>query len=66
MTKVESLEEEVQKLSRRELDAFRKWFLQFDAEQWDRQIERDVRSGKLDQLAEKALSAHKRGESREI
>ncbi len=33
----------------------------FDAEAWNRQFEADVRTGKLDALAEKALQAHASG-----
>jgi len=66
MTKIESLEHEVQNLSPAELSSFREWFLAFDAEAWDRQLERDVAAGRLDDLAEQALAAHRRGESREI
>jgi hypothetical protein len=64
--RVETLEKEVQDLSRDELASFRKWFLKFDAVEWDRQIESDIDSGKFDKLAAKALAAHKRGESREL
>jgi hypothetical protein len=39
----------------------RQWFATFDAEEWDRQFEADVRAGKLDALAEKALQAHASG-----
>jgi hypothetical protein len=53
--KVEILEHEVRALSPEELAQFRAWFLEFDWAAWDRQIERDVRAGKLDALAEKAL-----------
>jgi hypothetical protein len=28
----------------------------FDAQQWDRQFEQDVRKGKLDQFAEEAIA----------
>ena len=42
MTKVESIEHEVQKLSPGELAQFRDWFLEHDWRAWDRQIERDV------------------------
>ena len=55
MTKVEKLEREVKELRRDELAAFRNWFRAYDAEEWDRQIEEDARSGKLDKVAEKAL-----------
>jgi hypothetical protein len=55
MSKVENIEQEVTALTPAELAAFRKWFLQFDAQVWDRQIEEDVRRRKLDKLAEEAL-----------
>ena len=66
MTKVEELEKKVEGLSPTELSLFRKWFATFDAELWDRQLESDVAEGKLDDLADEAIAAHKRGESREI
>ena len=66
MSKVEALEKEIERLSPAELEAFRNWFVEFDAEVWDRQIEADVADGKLDRLAEAAIAAHKRGEGRDI
>jgi hypothetical protein len=44
--KLELLEEEIKKLPPEELGKLRDWFLQRDAEQWDREIERDAASGK--------------------
>lgn len=64
--KIETLEKEVRELSRDELSTFRDWFVKFDADGWDRQIETDIEAGKLEDLATKALSEHKRGESREL
>jgi hypothetical protein len=64
--RVESIEKEVASLSPDELAAFREWFAEFDADAWDRQIERDSRRGKLDSLAEEALRDHKSGESRDL
>jgi hypothetical protein len=49
------VEKAVKELSPAELTRFRKWFARFDAAQWDRQFEEDVRSGKLDAVARKAL-----------
>jgi hypothetical protein len=66
MTKVEKLEREVRKLSRAELAAFRVWFREYDANEWDRQIEEDVRAGKLDELAEEAIATHKAGKTKEL
>ena len=42
MSKIENIEREVQKLTPAELEAFRRWFYEFDAQAWDRQIEEDV------------------------
>jgi hypothetical protein len=64
--KVEALEKEIRDLSRAELASLRSWFVEFDAAEWDHQIEADVAASKLDKLAAKALAAHKRGESREL
>ena len=64
MTRVEKLEQGVRELSRAELAAFRAWFREYDADEWDRQIEDDARSGRLDELAVKALAAHKAGETK--
>jgi len=48
MTKVEALEEEIKKLSPREMAQLRDWMSERDWEEWDEQIERDSESGKLD------------------
>ena len=66
MGKVEKIEEAVQALTREELSAFREWFRRYDSEEWDRQIEENVRAGKLDKLADEALAAHKAGKSKEL
>jgi hypothetical protein len=63
MGKVEKIEQEVQTLSPAELAQFRVWFLEFDWAAWDDQLERDVRAGKLDALAEKALRDHAAGKT---
>lgn len=63
MGKVEKIENEVRTLSTEELAAFRKWFREFDADAWDREIEADARAGKLDALANSALSAHRAGKT---
>ena len=63
---VKSLQKEVRGLSQDELTTFRNWFVKFDADEWDRQIESDIQAGKLEKLAAKALSEHRRGESREL
>jgi len=63
MGKVERIEEEVLALSPEELAQFRAWFLEHDWAAWDRQFERDVRAGRLDDLARKALRDHATGKT---
>lgn len=66
MSKIEQIEREIQDLTPEELAAFRKWFLEFDAVVWDRQIEEDARAGRLDTLADKAIKDFKSGRCSEL
>jgi hypothetical protein len=66
MGKIENLERLIKELSAKELSKFREWFSAFDAEAWDRQFDSDVRAGKLDALADKALKAHASGETTKL
>ena len=66
MTKIEKLEHEVRDLTPKELAEFREWFAAFDAAAWDRQFETDVKSGKLDTLADAALVDHRAGRSKKL
>jgi len=66
MSRVEKIESQVSELSSAELAAFRDWFAEFDASAWDRQFEADVKAGKLNSLAEKALNDDAAGRSKEL
>ncbi len=55
MGTVKEIVEAIRKLPPSELDTFRAWFAEFDAELWDREMEADVAAGRLDHLAEEAL-----------
>ena len=66
MKKVERIEREVEELSSEELAKFRQWFAAFDAEAWDRQLEADVKAGKFDALANRALRDHAAGKSTKL
>jgi hypothetical protein len=56
MSELEKLEEHIQKLSPEELKKFREWFVEFDAQLWDKQIAADSKAGKLDKLVSDALA----------
>jgi hypothetical protein len=61
MGKVEQIESAIKALSTGELEQLRAWFVEFDAANWDRQLEADAASGRLDKLAERALAEHAAG-----
>ena len=58
MTAVEALQKEIQKLGLKEFAKLRDWFLEYEWEAWDRQLECDVQAGKLDRLGKKVLADH--------
>ncbi|MCE5263794.1 MAG: hypothetical protein LLG97_09705 [Deltaproteobacteria bacterium] len=64
MSRVEMLKQTVKQLSPGERAAFRSWFIEFDASEWDDQIEVDSETGKLDRLAQSAIEEHKAGQKR--
>ena len=49
-----------------ELATFRAWFQEFDAEVWDRQLEEDVKAGRLDGLAAEAMEDYRQGRTTEL
>jgi len=66
MTKVKALEKEIESLSPEELAELRDWLLELDWKKWDRQIEKDASTGKLDKLFKQSLADHKAGKSKKI
>ena len=66
MSTITEIEAAVQRLGPEELAKFRGWFAEFDAEQWDRQIERDVVAGRLDALADEALADLRNGHCKDL
>jgi hypothetical protein len=63
MSKVEELEQQIERLSPSEFAQLRAWLVERDWDEWDRQIERDSASGKLEHLFREAREAHEQGKS---
>ncbi|HEX3653657.1 MAG TPA: hypothetical protein VHU18_12620 [Rhizomicrobium sp.] len=63
---VEELERAVAKLPPDQFASFREWFEAFAADEWDRQIERDIKAGKLDKFAQEALADVRAGRFRKL
>ena len=61
MSALQQLEEAVRRLSSEERAVFRAWFAEFDAEEWDRQLEADVAAGRLNWLVEEARQDNRQG-----
>ncbi len=61
-TTVVDLQRSISELSKADYAVFRSWFWEREWEEWDRELEEDVATGKLDALADEALAAKERGE----
>jgi len=57
-TTIEEIVKAVEQLPQDQLRQFRAWLQEFDSEVWDEQIERDIKAGKLDGLAQAAIADH--------
>lgn len=63
---VDEIEKAIPRLSSKERARLLKLLAEMDEEEWDRQFEADVKAGKLDKLAEKALEDVKAGRFRKL
>ena len=63
MGKLEQIEDAIRALSGAELRKLRAWFADFDAVNWDRQLEQDLVNGRLKALAQRALAEHAAGKT---
>ena len=64
--KVNEIKAAIEALSKDEFVQLRQWFSVMDWERWDRQIELDSESGKLDFLVREALGEKGEKELREL
>ncbi len=66
MIKIRDIEKTITNLPSKELAEFRNWFLKYDAVKWDKQFENNVKDGKLDKLANKAIADFKNEKCKEL
>ncbi len=66
MQAVQELQSAVSQLSAEELARFKAWFDEYDAEVWDGQFEKDVESGKVDRLANRAIADFRAGKRKQL
>ena len=63
---ITKLQTAVRELSQDELAEFLEWIDNFQESLWDRQIEEDLKAGKLDSLIQQAEKAFSEGKCQEI
>ena len=63
MSKIEMIEQDIERLDDKSFAAFRAWFIEYEHARWDRQIEADSDAGKLDSLIGEALAEHRAGKT---
>ena len=61
MLKVEEIKHEIEELTETDFVKLRQWIAEKDWEKWDREIERDSESGKLDFLINEAKNEKEKG-----
>jgi hypothetical protein len=66
MRKIEQIEQQIKELSSAEFAELRDWMLAQDWAAWDAKVERDSRSGKLDNLIAEAKEDYESGKARKI
>jgi hypothetical protein len=63
---IEQIENAILRLSEQDFSKLRNWLLDLDYQQWDQQLEQDIIDGKLDVLAQEALTEFEAGNYQEI
>jgi hypothetical protein len=66
MLKVDAVRKAIENLSAEEYAQLRQWFFDRDSEKWDREIEKDSKSGKLDFLIGEALNEKRQGKLKDF
>lgn len=61
MIALQELENEVKNLPKQDFNQFRNWFLDYENSKWDKEIEEDIYSGKLDDIMNNAKKDFKNG-----
>jgi hypothetical protein len=63
---VQDIENAIRQLSSEELAQLKQRIADYEWEQWDKQLERDVKAGRLDTLAQEALQDLREGKTTDL
>jgi hypothetical protein len=61
MSRIEKIEEAIQQLSPEEFTQLAKWIQEMDQDRWDKQLDTDAQTGKLDFLFDEAREEKRNG-----
>ncbi len=66
MSKVEEILQSIETLSEEEFSRLRDWIIERDWKNWDKQIENDSKSGKLDFLVRETMDEKDKGKLKKL
>jgi hypothetical protein len=66
MSKVQEIEQLIEKLSRTEFHEIREWILERDWAHWDTQLDKDIKARKLEDLVSESQEDYRSGRSRRL
>jgi hypothetical protein len=66
MSKVDEIKSAIENLPEEDYVELRQWFLEKDWQEWDKQIEEDSESGRLDFLIKEALDEKAKGKLKDL
>ncbi|MBU0694511.1 MAG: hypothetical protein KKC11_07595 [Candidatus Omnitrophica bacterium] len=66
MSTVQEIEKAITRLPKDDFTVLREWFEEFETKMWDNQFEEDVQSGKLEKLANEAITDFRAGKCKEL
>jgi len=66
MRSIDEIKSAITHLPEKEYNSFVDWFQKFDEERWDKELEKDMSEGKLDNLTDEALNEFDAGKSSEL
>ncbi len=64
MESIDKIKSAITHLPDEEFSSFVTWFQKFEEERWDKELEKDIAEGKLDNLADEALNGFGAGKER--
>ena len=66
MGSIDEIKSAITHLPEKEFNSFVDWFQKFEEERWDKELEKDIAEGKLDNLADEALNEFDARKCREL